>query len=422
MLGEIRDRSIRVVYGAIFTLGVAYGISLALTPLHMNAHGFTKTDIGSLAVFFGAGVVGLSLPMGNLIRRFTARMTLFCSLLGYAVVVAAFPFATHYSQVAFIRTFDGAFSVGIWVSCETILLARADAERKATIASLYAIAMGIGYVLGPVLARILLLFTTRDVCFFVAGVVAVLAATLVYTQLEYNVLDDGHHSQPPPAPTEGEAFRSPSPTKSREPLGYGALLQLIKTSCFATFAYGYFQATVVLFLPLYLMETRGVAENQTVLTTAFFAGGMLLVTNFTARLGDRFGHLLLMRVLAVIGTFTIVSFNYLPSFWMMCGAVFVAGATLATISPVSLALQGVVVERRDLARANSIYNVFYAAGMLLGPPISSRLFRNLGGAAMLWHLVLLWGAFVLFSVVYATDDPHVRRMTNANPKGAGDAA
>ena len=31
----------------------------------------------------------------------------------------------------------------------------------------------------------------------------------------------------------------------------------------------------------------------------------------------------------------------------------------------------------------SIYNVFYAAGMLLGPPISSILFDEHGGAAVL---------------------------------------
>ena len=75
-----------------------------------------------------------------------------------------------------------------------------------------------------------------------------------------------------------------------------------------------------------------------------------------------------MRVLGSIGGFMVLGFVFLNSYVLMCAAVAIAGATLASISPVSLALQGVVVERAHYARATSIYNVFYAAGMLLGPP------------------------------------------------------
>jgi MFS family permease len=89
----------------------------------------------------------------------------------------------------------------------------------------------------------------------------------------------------------------------------------------------------------------------------------------------------------------------------MCAAVFVAGATLAAISPVSLALQGVIVPKQDLGRANAFYNAAYAAGMLLGPPISSLFFTKMGGAEMLIHLAVLWAAFVTFTLVFANDDP-----------------
>ena len=109
-----------------------------------------------------------------------------------------------------------------------------------------------------------------------------------------------------------------------------------------------------------------------------------------------------------MGLSMILGFVLLDSYAAMCAAVFVAGASLASISPVSLALQGVVCQRRDFSRATSIYNAFYAAGMLLGPPISSVLFQRLGGGAMLIHLAGLWGAFVLFSVVFAADDPASR--------------
>jgi hypothetical protein len=51
--------------------------------------------------------------------------------------------------------------------------------------------------------------------------------------------------------------------------------------------------------------------------------------------------------------------------------------------------------------------------MLLGPPISSRIFQSHGGAAMLFHLAALWALFVVFSVFFYRDDPAVGRRAEA---------
>jgi MFS family permease len=108
----------------------------------------------------------------------------------------------------------------------------------------------------------------------------------------------------------------------------------------------------------------------------------------------------------------------------MAAAVFVAGATLASISPVSLALQGVIVEHTEYSRATALYNAFYAAGMLMGPPVSSLIFAEHGGAAMLFHLAALWFAFFLFTIAFRHDDPAARKVepvttTTADAKVAG---
>jgi MFS family permease len=165
----------------------------------------------------------------------------------------------------------------------------------------------------------------------------------------------------------------------------------------------------VLFLPLYLVEQKGISREQTILIPAFFAAGMLLFSNLGGKYGDRYGHLGVMRILAAVGVVTILGFVFLDSFKLMAVAVFIAGATLATISPLSLALQGVVTNRADYARANATYNAFYATGMLLGPPISSLLFVRFGGTVMLYHLAALWSGFVAFSLVFFRDDPAVLR-------------
>ena len=390
MLDRIRDRNIFVVYAATLLLGTAYGMAIAVIALHLDAHGFSKAEIGQLAAFFASGIVAMSIPVGALLRRFSAKTTLTTSLLGYAVTVGIFPLLGSYAAIGVARFFDGAFSVGIWVSCETILLMRAGEDNKAYVTSLYAVAIAVGYIVGPIVADPIASSLSIGAAFFVASAIATAAAVVVAARLDYD---------PPGARSEATA----EPEAPRRDSAW-TLLWRIKTSCFAAFAYGYFQASVVLFLPLYLVESKGISRERTILVPAFFAAGMLLFSNAAGRLGDRVGHLRVMRWLAAVGLTMVLGFVFLDSFAPMAAAVFVAGATLASISPVSLALQGVVTPRRDYSRSNSIYNTFYAAGMLLGPPVSSLLFRSYGGAGMLYHLAALWAAFVVFATVYAADD------------------
>lgn len=389
---RIADRNIWVIYAAILLLGVAYGVSIAVLAIHLDAHGIPEIAMGGLAAAFAFGIITLAIPAGSIIARFGAKKTLLVALVGYAACVASFPFLDTIAALSVARFFDGAFSVCIWVAAETALLRRADEKNKAFIMSLYAMSLAIGYVLGPILATVLVPFFGSGATFVAAGVLAIVAAVVVLTRL---------------VPDAGTA--KVHETEADEPASAGRMVfWRTKTSCFATFSYGYFQASVVLFLPLFLIKEKSVPKEKTILITAFFAAGMLVASSLVGRLGDKHGHLRVMRVLGTIGGAMVASFVLLDSFAAMCLAVFIAGATLASISPVSLALQGVVTQKRDLNRANAFYNAAYAAGMLLGPPVSSWLFAKYGGGAMLYHLAGLWAAFVTFTILFAADDPRHR--------------
>lgn len=391
---RVPDPNVWRIYGITLALGMAYGTAISVLSVFLDTRGFTKIEIGKLAAWFASGIVAFSLPMGPLVRRFSAKYVLAASLAGYAAAVTAFPFMRGFWPIALLRFFDGACSVGVWVSSETILLSRAGKKNKAFVTSLYAIAVACGYVGGPLLAFVARSFWPLQDAFLLAGAIAIAVSGYVVARLAPDVVHD--------AAAHGEAHAAPSGSAL-------ALLGRIKTSCFGTFAYGYFQASVVLFLPLYLEAEKHIAEKQTILIPAFFAGGMLLFSNFAGRLGDRHGHLLLMRVLGIIGMTMVLGFVWLDAYPLMCAAVFVAGASLASISPVSLALQGVVAHPAEYERATSIYNAFYAAGMLLGPPTSSYLFEKHGGGVMLEHLAALWAAFVIFAFVFRLDDPAAKR-------------
>ena len=397
MFASIRDRNIWVIYATIVLLGIAYGTSISVLAVHLDAHHIPKLAMGGLAAAFAFGIVTFSIPTGWAVQRFGAKATFATALGGYALCVTSFPYLSTLASLSVARFFDGAFSVGVWVAAETALLSRSDKANKGLVMSLYAIAVALGYVVGPLLATVVVPLWGTGTTFLVAGGFASAAVLVALFALDSDNGKSGHEGESEGG--EGE------PAAKAAPSTVAAVIWRVKTSCFGTFAYGYFQASVVLFLPLYLIEDKHVAAERTIFVTAFFAGGMLVMSTWAGRLGDRHGHLLVMRVLAAIGAAMVASFVLLPSFPFMCAAVFVAGATLASISPVSLALQGVVTPRAELGRANAFYNAAYAAGMLVGPPVSSLLFTRWGGAAMLFHLAGLWVVFVGLTVVFASDDP-----------------
>jgi MFS family permease len=395
---------LRRLYATTLPFGIACGISIGLTSVHLNDRGFTKSDIGLLALFFGAGLVLFALPIGTLIRRFSAERILAASLVGYAACLVAFPFATTFGQIAGVRFVDGAFTIGIWVSSETVLLAQARREHKAHLTTLYAIWLASGYVIGPLTAMGMAYFVSSTIAFSVAGLFALGAGVYVALQM------------PPAPPVEGsgeESHGEKSAAGEGEQLSGATILWRIKTSCFAAFSYGYFQAAVVIFLPLYLMASKGIAEKRTIVLPALFCLGMMLFSNVAGRVADRVGHLRAVRVLSAIGLVCVLGFVFLDNYWLMLLVVFGTGGSFASMSPVALALTGVIVEPRDYSRANSIYNMFYAAGILLGPIVASQIFQRYGGMAMLYHHVAMWGAFVLFTVVFMYDDPAARRARDA---------
>lgn len=413
-LAKPPTRLLAPLYRGTFLFGIGCGISLALTPLYLDRSGFDKEDLGTLALFFAAGLVLFSLPVGALLRRFGAKTTLAVSLLGYAVCVGAFPFMKSFAAVAAIRFLDGVFSISVWVSSETVVLSRADAKHKAHLTSLYAIWLASGYVTGPLLARILSPTLSYEQLYLLAGLISVIAAVYLAKRLGAAPNEIAAHSvsssptapsDHPVPPTATATAVSSTHSAPGEERSVWRLLNLIKTSCFASFSYGYFQAAVVLFLPLYLIESKGIAADDTIILPGLFCFGMLLFSNISGRMGDRFGHLLVMSSLSTLGMLCVFGFVFVDQYWLMCTLVFLAGATLASMSPIALALTGVVVRPDEVGRANSLYNTFYASGIFLGPPISSLVFARYGGASMLYHLAVLWIVFVVFALVYSADDP-----------------
>src|SRR5450631_1501712 len=122
MLSRVRDPATRTIYAAALLVGSGYGISIALTALRLNAIGYGKPAIGSLAAVFASGIVLASIPMSALLQRYSAKTVLVASLVGYALCIGVFPFLESPAAISGARFVDGACAAATWICFETVLL------------------------------------------------------------------------------------------------------------------------------------------------------------------------------------------------------------------------------------------------------------------------------------------------------------
>lgn len=396
----LKDKNIRSAYVLCLILGTAYGMVMAIVSLFLTkVHHYDKPTIANLATFFSVGIAAFAVPMGLMIRKLSPRAVLAIAMVGYGLAVAVFPFVPGFFGLAISRAFDGAFSVGCWISLETILLLRTTSLNRGFVTGLYSNVLALGYVVGSVLAAGFTLLWPDTWIFVTAGAVALSGAAYGLTTLSPTIEPvETMHMPSDASMVDRSGETTPIPT----------LFWRIKTACIPPFSYGYFQGSLVLYLPLYLIEKHAVTESATKLLVAFFSAGMFLTVMLVGRFGDRFGHLRVIRAMAALGALITLSVVYLPNYPLIACAVVLAGGALAPMWPLSLALQSLICQPQDYGRANGLLNASFAVGAVAGPLISSRIYEYYSGATMVLHLAALWGFVVLASFVFRRDDPSLR--------------
>ena len=143
---RLPDRNLWVVYRTMLVLSTAYGIALAVLPIVLEDRHIDHAVVGELASWFALGLVVFAAPSGAIIRRLSVRVVLPVCILGYGVMIAIIPLLSSYGALAVDRFVDGMFSMGAWMSAETLLLWRSNRENKALATSLSATFTMFGYV------------------------------------------------------------------------------------------------------------------------------------------------------------------------------------------------------------------------------------------------------------------------------------
>ncbi len=402
MLSTLAERRFRAIYGSVFLTGCSLSACFSVLSLYLRGKDLPTDTIGAIATAVAAGGVLAAVPLGPILKRSSAKHTLALALIGYAAAVGALPFFADPIALGALRLGEGACTVGVWVAYETLFLARARPAERATVSSLYGIVLALGYVAGPVMARGTLALGWASAPFFAAAGLAALNALLVggFIGAEERTLPPAGSISPPDGTTAALSADENAPSRSSD----APLFWRIKMTCFGMLAAGYLRASLVVYLPLFLVEHRHVDAGEPPTVLACYATGTLLFAGVAARLSDRYGHLLTMRVLAALGATAMLAFLFASAVPLMYVVGACVGAMLGAITPIGMALQGGIAARAEYGRATAISNGCYAAGTLIGPPLSGIVYRT-SPSGSIAHIALLFVAFAVVASIFAKDDP-----------------
>jgi MFS transporter, DHA1 family, multidrug resistance protein len=307
-----------------FTLLVVmlgYGMIQPIIPFLITQLGASGSDLGILASMYAAMQLVCAPVWGTLSDRIGRKPVLLIGVLGYAISMFIFGLATQFWMLFVARTFSGVLSSAVMPTSMAYLSDNLpENERSGAMGKLGA-AVGLGVVLGPLIAGFLAI-NSLSLPFFVGSGLAVLAMLLIYV-----LLPESHLAQSQTTATEAENFWKWN-TLKQVLLGPAGVLMLL--IFIIAFAMTNFQGIIGLYVVYkYDFNTRQVGAIWMVLGAVMIVGQGAL----SGPLTKRFGEVRVIRSALLIGSVGFLTLLLAQGFVPILAATAFFLLAVALISP-----------------------------------------------------------------------------------------
>jgi DHA1 family multidrug resistance protein-like MFS transporter len=307
-----------------FTLLVVmlgYGMIQPIIPFLITQLGASGSDLGILASMYAAMQLVCAPVWGTLSDRIGRKPVLLIGVLGYAISMFIFGLATQFWMLFVARTFSGVLSSAVMPTSMAYLSDNLpENERSGAMGKLGA-AVGLGVVLGPLIAGFLAI-NSLSLPFFVGSGLAVLAMLLIYV-----LLPESHLAQSQATATEAENFWKWN-TLKQVLLGPAGVLMLL--IFIIAFAMTNFQGIIGLYVVYkYDFNTRQVGAIWMVLGAVMIVGQGVL----SGPLTKRFGEVRVIRSALLIGSVGFLTLLLAQGFVPILAATAFFLLAVALISP-----------------------------------------------------------------------------------------
>ena len=347
---------------ALFTDMLIYGILIPLLPLMPAVERAGSSATGLLFAAYAAMMIAVTPLAGRLVDRTGARGPLLAALLGLAAACLLFAVGGPYWLLLISRLLQGAAAGLGWVASLALIAASIPLERRGTYLGLAMSMVSIGTLAGPPLAGWLARDHGHAAPFVLAAAVLILDGVLRVVFVR---------------PTPPSADDPATPLDVLRVGGSWPVVILIAVGSAVTSA-------IEPILPVRLavglgLDTAGIGLLFALLV---IIGAVLnpMVGAILNRVSPRL-LALIGAALAIAGLLLLGAGSRLPV--VIAGIVCLGGAIAFLVAPAGtlIGVQGARTTPPALGGAYSLYNLAYAAGLILGPMTAGALTSALGYSA-----------------------------------------
>ncbi|AQX28052.1 MULTISPECIES: MFS transporter [unclassified Bartonella] len=346
------NNSLHAIIAAITTIGavgIALGMGTQLISLLMTEKGFSNSIIGYSGAIGGVATI--------IAATLAARIALYLGVVESMLLMMVFgslSFLGFYFfesiWIWFILRFTLHFAMTIiFILSEFWINNASPPQRRSLIISIYAITLGLGFILGPMLLEKI---GTQDFIPFGTGCLLIIIAIIPLLS----------------------AWKLSPKFQSKENTTFFSHIFRVPTSTMAALIYGAIQmGTLTLITPFIL--SIGYNKNESIHFMEILALGNILllipISFISDYLKDKRYSLMGCAILGLIGTLIIPRIAEHQLILMI--DLFLLGGIPAGLYTIGLAQLGTYLKGQELAAANSAFIFCYGIGILIGPAIIGQI-------------------------------------------------
>lgn len=359
---------------AISLVGVGLSLTIPLIAVRMEAAGYSGEANGLGVALSGVATLMVSPLTPMFVRRFGVRIVMIAAL---ALTIASLLGLAFIDNVLWWYPIRFVFGCGLtllFVVSEYAINALAPPERRGLWVGVYSTSLYLGFAIGPLLLG--LIGTEGRLPFYLAVALVVVAGLPIVATGDR-------------IPGFSERGGAPALTMiSRAPV-----------LMFAALLFGAVETGGMGLLPVHALRNGFDAQTGALLVSCVALGNVV----FQLPVGlasDRFDRNRLIGVVALFGLAGALALIWAGDrFVPLCVLLFVWGGIIGGLYMIGLAELGARYTGADLASANAAFVMFYATGMLAGPPLLGRtldmsprygLFGGIAFLFVMYLIVIVW--------------------------------
>ena len=354
--------------------GISQGLTLPLLAIVLEERGVSSIANGMNAAALYIGMILVSPWLEIPLRRIGYRTTIFYGLMLITVATVLLPFFEHLAIWFFLRLLLGIGDSALHYSSQMWVTKIASPETRGRDISLYGLAFGVGFSIGPLALNLL--------PYGIWAPFAALAATYVIAFLMVAKLKNEYPEMP--AQTEKGKNR------------YVTVFGLAWWALIPSFIYGYLESSLNGSFPIYALRIGVSVESVSIILSSFVIGSILLQMPIGS-LSDRIGRKKVMGICAFIGAIAFLLFPLAgQSVWLMMTLLAIAGAAVGSFYSLGLAYAADILPTSLVPTAGVIASMNYSLASITGPTANGYVFEYLQP----WMIFgLIGGLLGLFSLL-----------------------